>query len=352
MGIWIYGGTVNAAGGDCAAGIGAGEDSGNMRKEEDGGGINILGGNVTAEGGENGAGIGGGKDANVSGTIAIKGENTVVYAVGGNRGAGIGAGGPGAFPDNGNMKATITIDCGENSSINAYGFDKDIIDKHPDDYVDYVYDHYHGGAGIGAGHGGNMEGTVIIKGGNVNVWGGLNAAGIGGGRENGGYGGEGGDVYIGGGNIKITLLRQFEFKNEAIGAGHEDSKSGSVYIDKSNNDTGKYMRVIYHHLKEFTTVDWTKTAAAGERSKRCHQAAHLEICECPHTDHEGNSGLTYTYIDENKHKEKCKFCGYEGVVEHKGDTCGYGYEKPRYTVTLKSKAGISQAIVAVSFRRE
>ena len=352
MGIWIYDGSIYAAGGSHGAGIGAGEGGGNMRKAEDGGGVNILGGHVTAKGGFYGAGIGGGNDENVSGTITIKGDDTVVYASAGPEGAGIGSGSCGEWSDNGDMKAKITIDCGKNSSINAYGFDKEILDEHPYDYFDYMYSQNinFNGAGIGAGEGGNMEGTVSIKGGNVNVWSGFGAAGIGSGMESGGFGGEGGDVYIGGGNIKIFTYPSINYinnsKNEAIGSGHNDSKSGSVYIHPDINGTGKYMRVICHHINDDMEVEWTKTAAEGERSKLCHRTANLEICECPHTDHEGNSGLTYTINGDGTHTVKCKFCGYKNTEAHTGDTCVCGCENPIYTVTLIAAAGNARAEVA------
>ena len=104
MGIWIYDGTVNATGGESGAGIGAGEDGGDLRKAKDGGGVNILGGTVTAKGGERGAGIGGGRAENMSGTITIKGDDTVVYAIAGIKGgAGIGASSCGGIFQGGNM---------------------------------------------------------------------------------------------------------------------------------------------------------------------------------------------------------------------------------------------------------
>ena len=133
MGIWIYDGTVNATGGESGAGIGAGEDGGDLREAKDGG-VNILGGNVTAKGGKNGAGIGGGRAENMSGTITIKGDDTVVYAIAGIKGgAGIGASSCGGIFQGGNMGGTITIDCGKNSSINAYGIDKKIVDENGSD---------------------------------------------------------------------------------------------------------------------------------------------------------------------------------------------------------------------------
>ena len=134
MGIWIYDGTVNATGGESGAGIGAGEDGGDLREAKDGGGVNILGGNVTAKGGKNGARIGGGRAENMSGTITIKGDDTVVYAIAGIKGgAGIGASSCGGIFQGGNMGGTITINCGKNSSINAYGIDKKIVDENGSD---------------------------------------------------------------------------------------------------------------------------------------------------------------------------------------------------------------------------
>lgn len=75
---YIYGGNITATskklgagiGGESGAGIGAGEDGGDLREAKDGG-VNILGGNVTAKGGKNGAGIGGERAENMSGTITI-----------------------------------------------------------------------------------------------------------------------------------------------------------------------------------------------------------------------------------------------------------------------------------------
>ena len=271
-------------------------------------------------------------------------------------GTGIGAGSCGYYNDKGDMKATITIDCGENSSINAYGFDKEILEQHPDDYNKYLLsqlnkrkDSYFS-AGIGSGDGGNMKGTVIIKGGNVNVWSGLFAAAIGGGNERGIDCGAGGDVYIGGGTINIYTYTSPSggSMNEAIGSCASDfgKKSGSVYINKNNNRTGKYMRVIYYRNKNDQEEEWTKTAAADDRSKLCHKNVNLVISECPHTDHNGNSGLTYTINGDGTHTVKCKYCGYEKTEEHTGSDCACGYSNPNKTVKLISAAGYAESKVA------
>ena len=118
-GIWIYGGDITGNGSDGGAGIGAGKDSGTL-----GAGIRIYGGTVRATGGINGgAGIGTGSGANMNGTIYIGGEKTKVNTKGGIHGAGIGAGNGDTefFGTEGDMKGTITIDCGNKSDIVAYG---------------------------------------------------------------------------------------------------------------------------------------------------------------------------------------------------------------------------------------
>ncbi len=321
-GVHIYGGKVTATGGEHGAGIGAGEGGGNLRKKADGGGVNIYGGTVTATGGKNAAGIGGGYNEDVSGEINISGESTKLTATGVDGAAGIGAGRAerGVIStDKGDMGGTITINCGKSSELKICGGDNH---KNADSY------NSRGGAGIGAGFGGNLYGKVYIKGGNIDITSGYNAAGIGGGSEDGSAGGEGGDVYIGGGNITIHL--QYDAldgkDSEAIGAGHADSKSGSVYIHKNNNTTGKYMSVSY---KPYGKDDEAfKTVSASDRSKKCHTRSTLLIRECDehfHEDLEGSSGLTYI-IDDKQHIGKCRFCGYEDQGPHESELycyCGY-----------------------------
>lgn len=180
--MWIYGGTITATGGAHGAGIGAGEEGGNLRESEDGGGINILGGNVTATGGDGAPGIGGGYEEDMSGTIVISGDTTVVNATGKDKAAGIGSGSNGNTWKKGDMDGTVRINGGK---VVVTGGD--------------------GAAGIGAGRGGSMSGGLFIMfGGDVEVTGGTHGAGIGGGSEGGVYeGGEGGTCYIGGGSLKV-----------------------------------------------------------------------------------------------------------------------------------------------------
>ena len=56
----IYGGKINATGGNYGAGIGSGDEN-----KSDCGTISIYGGDITAQGGADAAGIGAGKDGDV-----------------------------------------------------------------------------------------------------------------------------------------------------------------------------------------------------------------------------------------------------------------------------------------------
>lgn len=80
--VTIYGGAVEAHGGEEGAGIGGGGGGGS------GGKVTIYGGTVEAHGGEDGAGIGGGWNGS-GGKVTIYGGVVVAY---GNHGAGIGVG--------------------------------------------------------------------------------------------------------------------------------------------------------------------------------------------------------------------------------------------------------------------
>ena len=355
FGIWIYGGKVTATGGYHGAGIGAGEEGGNLRDKSNGGGINISGGTVNAKGGSGAAGIGGGWDEDMSGTITISGDNTHVTSQAGKGAAGIGAGKGDGWKPNGDMDGTITIACEPTSTVKAYGMDWSITQDHYywQDYLDQDENEEYEGAGIGAGSGGNMNGKVYITGGKVEVWGGPCAAGIGGGVETGGaYGGEGGDVYIGGGDIWVNAVTSSDnsrisiFRNEAIGHGSKDNVSGSVYIHPNNNTTGKYMRVSYNPVDKGMEYSGEKTAKESDRSGSCHKRASVHIVECPHTDHNGVSGITYTIVDNSKHIRKCKYCGLNETEAHKGSDCECGYSNPNKTVKLSSFDGITTATVA------
>ena len=330
LGAFIYGGKVTATGGVHGAGIGAGEQGGNLRKAEDGGGVNICGGNVKATGGSGAAGIGGGYDENMSGTVNITGYDTKLTVQCGDKGAGIGSGSCNDSGKEGNMKGTVTIDCGSASDINITGGQY--------------------GAGIGTGVGGNMTGKFYYKNGNVVItvgskdsWIANFSAGIGGGGEVGlvDYGGEGGTAYIGGGNLKIIL--GLNAHGEAIGAGYNDSCSGTVYVAAGNNKTGKYLRVDYCDA-EPSEGKW-KTAKASDRTDVCHDTNNITVTECNHKDVDGNSGLTYTIVGK-QHRKYCKYCGLDVTEDHKGEDCECGYRSRTFTVTLNDESRVETCTVA------
>ncbi|MBP5726115.1 MAG: hypothetical protein J6Y48_03470 [Clostridia bacterium] len=202
-----------------------------------------------------------------------------------------------------------------------------------------------GAAGIGAGLTGNMDGKCYIKNGNIEVYAAVGGAGIGGGMEtdNTGAGGEGGDVYIGGGTLKVFSDGYSDA--QAIGYGWQlcpfgTDPSGSVYISSDKNTTGKYMRVAYSEDNGATY----KIANKGDRSSKCHKdECILFITEC---DHHDNDGLSYSINSNGTHTESCKYCGYEARVAHTEPDCVCGYRKPTNTVTLNSLDGINLIVLA------
>lgn len=178
--ISITGGKITAQGGEYGAGIGAGDNYG----AGDGGdlfGLTISGGEIVAKGGKDGAGIGGGEGSNIRGNMLISGGT--ITATGGEDGAGIGAGQHGAFMrDASNRDCTLKITGG---TINATGGEN--------------------GAGIGGGDGTSDPRVVIDQANanttlNINAKGGPNGAGIGGGNGTADYV----DITLHGGTITAT----------------------------------------------------------------------------------------------------------------------------------------------------
>ena len=152
--VYIYGGTVNATGGDNGAGIGGGKNKGGGTVEisggtttakggyyaagigggykGSGGTVNITDGQVTATGGTNGAGIGGGEEGS-GGTFSITSGNSVEFdATGGSCGAGIGGGKNG---NGGNVTIAGGVMCIEGKD-NAYA--------------------------VGRGDGGSSDGSLVL----------------------------------------------------------------------------------------------------------------------------------------------------------------------------------------------
>ena len=240
------------------------------------------------------------------------------------------------------MKGTITIDCGNKSKITVRG---GYVDA---DWGFVDFPGYAGAAAIGAGYAGNMTGEVYIKGGDIALGSGYCAAGIGGGQETDFtyQGGEGGNVYISGGRTFITVNNNKDESNrgnEAIGAGANDRKSGSVYISHDNNQSASgesYMRVCYMDKGNTFVVNENK------RTSKLHSNSDVWIEPCDHTNRNGVSGLTYTINSNGTHNVKCKYCDYNKTVAHTGSDCVCGYSNPKKNVSLYSDAGNANVKVA------
>ena len=120
--VTVNGGTVNATGGECAAGIGNGYGSANS------GSLTVTGGTVNATGGMRAAGIGGGYGCAGS-TVNISGGT--VAAIGGSAnpehtnweegGAGIGGGGSANYYEGGGAGGSVTISGGTVTAAGGLG---------------------------------------------------------------------------------------------------------------------------------------------------------------------------------------------------------------------------------------
>ena len=169
--VTIYGGDINATGGDIDPPSGyagrrmqaGGAGIGNGGYEVQGGSVTILGGTITANGGYWAAGIGGGSRRQSVGAITIK-----------------------------NAKVTAT------GNLSA--------------------------AGIGAGSTNQALGAILIENSEVTATGGENGAGIGGGSNSSGYGGNGADVTI----INSTVIATGN--GNAVGIGHGTTGSDGALI--------------------------------------------------------------------------------------------------------------------------
>ncbi len=168
----VHGGDITATGNKNAAGIGGGYNAGIY------GSVTIYGGKINAQGGEFAAGIGGGYGGSQGGDITIYGGDLTV--VGSTYAAGIGGG-----------------------SNNRGGGDSGNISIYGGNITASSQDH---GAGIGAGYGGLQQANtvILIAGGTLDIHGGKDAAGIGGGSYRSvGTGAAAGTIQITGGYLKV-----------------------------------------------------------------------------------------------------------------------------------------------------
>ena len=303
----IYGGDIWATGGSLAAGVGTGGSYNPILKNKLGMGvrgfnIKIYGGKLTAQGGYRGAAIGNGNASYLSGLqlnlhggwIEIHGGE--VNATGGQYAAGIGGG---CNCDGGYL--TIT-----GGDITATGGED--------------------GAGIGGGESG-IGSQVNISGGVVRAYGKKYGAGIGGGvkastnratdydtqadlRE-ADIDGSGGKVTISGGLVVAVAGEKchgtWGSGGSAIGAGegvdkNENGKLGTLTINSP-------MKVTAGSSE--SSID--RVFAAGERAAACHWRNYCKVEVCDHTV---DDAISYTQIDDEKHRKYCKYCGYTEEVAH------------------------------------
>ncbi len=197
--IMITGGTITATGGESGAGIGGGGRGAASN-------ITISGGTVTATGGEYAAGIGGG-DYGEGNDITISGGTVIATATAEAENISTGAGIGGGYAKEGN-NITITGGTVTATSI-AAGKDGST------------------GAGIGGGYGG-MGNDITISGGTVTATSiaagddGTTGAGIG-----GGYGGMGNDITITGGTVTAISSATGEYGRAGAGIGGGYSREGN-----------------------------------------------------------------------------------------------------------------------------
>jgi hypothetical protein len=196
------------------------------------GGITIESGYIIAKGGLAGAGIGGSYGGNYNGIITIK--DGVITAIGGNDeengngGAGIGGGAEGNGGTIIIKGGTVNVEGGDSSAGIGGGCDGSGGFITIDGGTVSVIGGY-SGAGIGGGSGGNeirdvSSGLITINGGIINATGGDAGAGIG-----GGYYGVGGTVCINGGTV--TSIGDY---GDDIGNG--DGGSGVTFSTGTNGN--------------------------------------------------------------------------------------------------------------------
>ena len=246
--ITISGGEVIANGGKNGAGIGGGSNG-------TGGNITISGGKVTATGGENGAGIGGGNNGDGSYITVSGGE---VKAKGGYAGAGIG----GCYNGSGSY---ITISGGKVTAIGAsfgagigggcYGAGSNITISDSEISVT-------GGERV-AGIGGGLfsDGSDIkIENSIVSIIAGYRGTGIGGGsnydlNNPNNEPGEGKNIIIDGGSVKITFKNPDTQNGAVIGGGFNLYGSSVAVTPKNNKGEDVYLKTVSNKNGDTVYID-------------------------------------------------------------------------------------------------
>ena len=327
--ITIKGGYITADGGGGCAGIGKGYE-----EESSCGTITITGGEIHATGHAakdsdgsfdgSGAGIGGGYEGN-GGKIYI--YDGIVYAKGGNRSAGIGGGSEG-------YGGTIWIEGGTivaNGGDRAAGIGGGWAGTGGNIYIYGGTVNAYGGK-YGAGIGGGIYkrgGAIWITGGTVKAYGGTDAAGIGGGES-----GDSGSIVINGGNVYASG----DGYGVGIGAGEDGDVDNTISInggtveafggDDINRAIGGEDDEDYSNISIDSKMKVTDASTFGSTLSYVYRGLllssyyHLKFEPC---DHAGQT-LSYAYVDENKHKFVCQWCGWheeEHTDQFSCNKCNY-----------------------------
>ena len=263
--------SLNAYGGNNAAGIGGG----NQRSTSN---LEIANGKIHAVGGVLGAGIGGGSNGN--GEVSISGGE--VTAQGGNLAAGIGGGAQGSGKvtiKNGEVTAKTIGSAAAIGGGNRGSGDVTILDGR----VTTQLVNNNPVTGIGGGIGSTKKSTVRILGGVVDAVGGGYGSGIGGGRGDA----QGAEVEIGGG-AQVTAKggKGGTYSSKTYGAGaaigtngDKDGKAGKE-LDVNAIGEGTVTRINSQlpaeHKHEWTLVSSTP-AAVGQLGEKVYE------CSCGST---------------------------------------------------------------------
>ena len=361
----IYGGHIEATGGDYGAGIGScGANEKNDKRLCNK--VTVYGGFVEAHGGKEAAGIGGG--------VRIHGGDFILYdgiVIARGRGTGIGSGfrcdsGGNVIVYNGSLTAsdvngagiggTVTISGGTVTATggkNAAGIGGANLGNGEGVTISGGTVTATGGenaAGIGGGFGGN-GGDVTITGGTVTAIGGVYGAGIGGGWHNdggnvtitggmvsaigalygagigGGWEGKGGNVTITGGTVIAKTKKQGEEGNRAIGPGRDNNNYGTLTI-------GNVMMVGAGNNGSVERI-----YDADERVNACWYRTYAEISPCTHP-----SGITYTINEDDTHTSHCKHCALSEKTGHFDSddngtcVCGYKDGEEYHTITIATSS--------------
>lgn len=263
--------SLNAYGGNNAAGIGGG----NQRSTSN---LEIANGKIHAVGGVLGAGIGGGSNGN--GEVSISGGE--VTAQGGDSAAGIGGSASGSGKvtiKNGEVTAKTNGAAAAIGGGNRGSGDVTILDGR----VTTTLVNNYPVTGIGGGIGSTKKSTVRILGGVVDAVGGGYGSGIGGGRGDA----QGAEVEIGGG-AQVTAKggKGGTYSSKTYGAGaaigtngDKDGKAGKE-LDVNAIGEGTVTRINSQlpaeHKHEWTLVSSTP-AAVGQLGEKVYE------CSCGST---------------------------------------------------------------------